>query len=439
MKKRTLCVLLAALISAASCGCGANSKDYSVADINAAEDTGVTAGAAKSDKYAGDSPLMEAADASDDYGVEAAVGDYGDAADAIGTAAGTADESERQNKPQAGQLTAGEWNDNENWGFFSNLVNSGTISYPVFGLNPVQRVTIEAKDKNGKPLVNAKAVLLDKSGNAIFGGVTNKDGIAYLFGTSERFAEAEVSFGGVSQKVSLESGSGSAQTKSDDTANTAGDISAQAVLDIDSKLYKALDVMFILDTTGSMSDEMLFLQSEFTAITDEIGTDNTRYAMNFYRDEGDDYVTRCNDFTDNIKSIQKALNKESAEGGGDYPEAVAEALNESIFNSSWKDESVKLAFLILDAPPHEEKSKEISEAIYKASEKGIRIIPVIASDSDRETELFGRAAAIYTGGTYVFLTDDSGIGNSHEEPIIGSYEVRSLYDTIVEIIKSYQQ
>ena len=184
---------------------------------------------------------------------------------------------------------------------------------------------------------------------------------------------------------------------------------------------------------------MRFLQKEFTAITNEIGTDNVRYSVNFYRDEVDDYVTKCNDFTSDARMLQASLNAELAMGGGDTPEAVAEALEKSVFESSWNNESVKLAFLIFDAPPHDGTEEEILKAVSAASEKGIRFIPVVSSNSERETELFGRALSIVTGGTYVFLTDDSGIGDSHLEPIIGSYEVRSLYDIIIDIINDYRQ
>ena len=63
----------------------------------------------------------------------------------------------------------------------------------------------------------------------------------------------------------------------------------------------------------------------------------------------------------------------------------------------------------------------------------------IISHNEKETELFGRGLAIFTGGTYVFLTDDSGVGDSHLEPIIGTYEVESLYDLIVRLIEEYRQ
>ena len=87
-------------------------------------------------------------------------------------------------------------------------------------------------------------------------------------------------------------------------------------------------------------------------------------------------------------------------------------------------------------------STQITEYVMKSKEaaaKGIRIIPVVSSNSERDTELFARALAVTTGGDYVFLTDDSGIGDSHLEPIIGSYEVRKLYDIIIDVINDYKQ
>jgi len=44
-----------------------------------------------------------------------------------------------------------------------------------------------------------------------------------------------------------------------------------------------------------------------------------------------------------------------------------------------------------------------------------------------------------TGGTYLFLTDDSGIGSDHLEPAVGEYEVTLLNDLLVEVINRYVQ
>ncbi len=436
IKRRILC---AALILAMTCslyGCGA--KDTGMETNTYADGTaGVTTKKSDAEGMTKEADYGTFAEAGDS--VEGTAGDMAMSADRSMTADGqpgiaTIDESTERDLPEAGQLTAGEWSDNENWGFFMNLVSSGKITYPSFGIDPTNRTMVTVKNASGAAVANAKATLLDKSGKALWSGVTDKNGVVYLFSQGAEAASVEIESGGKKQSYGIE-----AQSTNEQDGKKSTGTELEAVFDGNGELYKATDIMFIVDTTGSMSDEMLFLQSEFTAITKEIGTDNTRYSVNFYRDEGDDYVTKCSEFSTNTKKIQKTLNNEDAAGGGDFPEAVAEILNETMFSSDWKDDAVKLAFLIYDAPPHDGKEKELLAATEEAAKKGIRLIPVVASDNDRDTELFGRALAITTGGTYVFLTDDSGIGNSHEEPIIGSYEVRPLYDTIIDIIKDYQQ
>ena len=91
-------------------------------------------------------------------------------------------------------------------------------------------------------------------------------------------------------------------------------------------------------------------------------------------------------------------------------------------------------FMIFDAPPHDNKAEKLEAAIKTASAKGIHLVPVVSSGADRQTELFGRAMAAQTGSSYVFLTDDSGVGGSHLEPIVGDYEVELLHDIIVRNI-----
>ncbi len=344
-------------------------------------------------------------------------------------------------RPQAGLLTAGEWNDNDNWGFFTNLVNADKISFPSYGIEPRFRTKVVVKDKEDKPVVNAKVTMSDTDKNLLWSAVTDKNGIAYLFSDtfmSERIGTVEldgkiVEFSDLTDAV--------VPVNPDDPQNkkNSDSVEINVLFDGEGKNYKDTDIMFIVDATGSMSDEMVFLQSEFTSITDSVGDENTRYSVNFYRDEGDEYVTKCNDFTADVKELQTKLNSEYAQGGGDIPEAVDKILDETLTGSSWRDESVKLAFLIFDAPPHEGTEQSLINSIKTAAEKGIRLIPVVSSNSERETELFGRAIAITTGGTYVFLTDDSGIGDSHLEPIIGDYKVEKLNDLIVRVINSYKQ
>ena len=451
MKKRILCAALIIALAVSAVGCSQNTASYDAAYDGAAKNsvTAETAGADLGEttaEYSGDSFDGVEGEAAFDVADAPILNDAltagaaDDKAEVNGTPkAATDDKAEKVSSevslPVAGQLTAGEWNDNDNWGFFSNLVNSGTISFPSFGLYPNNRTAVTVKGKDGSAVVNARVTLLDESGNALWNSVTNKDGTAYLFNQTKTPAvSVEVESGGKKQSYKLEE-----SKTNDQTAKNTDSKELEVTFDGNGELYKSMDIMFIVDTTGSMSDELLFLQSEFTAITNAVGTKDTRYSVNFYRDEGDDYVTKCSEFTSDVKELQKVLNKERAEGGGDYPEAVADILKESIFDGGWNENSVKLAFLIFDAPPHSGTEDTIVSAVEEAAKKGIRVIPIVASDSDRDTELFGRALAIATGGDYVFLTDDSGIGNSHTEPIIGSYEVIKLYDLIIDIINDYKQ
>ena len=87
-----------------------------------------------------------------------------------------------------------------------------------------------------------------------------------------------------------------------------------------------LDLMLVVDTTGSMGDEIRYLQSELrsiiAAITEKHRDLDIRIGFVFYRDMGDDYVTRTVAFDRDIGRVQGALARQDANGGGDYPEAI---------------------------------------------------------------------------------------------------------------------
>ena len=101
----------------------------------------------------------------------------------------------------------------------------------------------------------------------------------------------------------------------------------------------------------------------------------------------------------------------------------------------------RILFLVLDAPPHQapDNLAKIKDAVNEAQKKGIRIIPVSASGIDWETEFFLRFLSVSTNSTYVFITDDSGIGNPHHVPTVGKYDVEYLNDLMVRLITKYGQ
>jgi hypothetical protein len=167
-------------------------------------------------------------------------------------------------------------------------------------------------------------------------------------------------------------------------------------------------------------------------------------ALLFYRDHGDSEIFQYFDFEDvtnaaGLEKQQHALNRQFADGGGDWPEAVDEALELAV-NKQWSTGvSTKIIFHVLDAPPHSGSSNQTKyrEAVIKAAEKGIRLCPVLCSGADYLTEYLTRQAAIYTGGTFVFVTDDSGIGGAHHDPQLPNVVVEKLNSLMVRLINGY--
>ena len=203
------------------------------------------------------------------------------------------------------------------------------------------------------------------------------------------------------------------------------------------------DVAFIVDATGSMFDEIDFLKADLDDIISRASSltgVELRTGALFYRDEDDEYLTRADNFSLDVQKTQQFVAAQEADGGGDYPEAVHSALAAALQKLSWNESArARIAFLILDAPAHHNSNviSSLQESVKLFAKQGIKIIPVASSGADKETEFMLRFFEMATGGTYVFLTDDSGIGESHIEASVGDYEVEALADIMVRLIEKY--
>jgi len=200
-----------------------------------------------------------------------------------------------------------------------------------------------------------------------------------------------------------------------------------------------LDVSLVIDTTGSMGDEISYLQKEFDALATTIQTkfpgSEQRWSLVTYKDTTDEYVVRWFDFRADTKEFREKLAAQSASGGGDFPEASDQALDAAT-RLSWRaDPSVaKLMFWVADAPHHDSVEKRMTAAIRSARDQQIHVYPVASSGVDELTELSMRSAAQLTGGRYVFLTDDSGVGGTHKEASVPCFFVTKLDKAILRMV-----
>jgi hypothetical protein len=205
-----------------------------------------------------------------------------------------------------------------------------------------------------------------------------------------------------------------------------------------------VDVALVMDTTGSMGDEITYLTAEFGAISGAVSAQfpnaQQRWALVVYRDTpdhdpGDAYVVKSFDFTTDMEGFAATVGAQSANNGGDFPESPELGL-EQLQQLTWRtDPSVaKLAFWVADAPHHDNRAAAMKKAIIDTQTRGIHLYPVSASGTDTLLELTMRSAAELTGGRYMFLTDDSGVGDPHKAPEIPCYYVTRLEKALVRVI-----
>ncbi len=207
-----------------------------------------------------------------------------------------------------------------------------------------------------------------------------------------------------------------------------------------------LDIAFLIDATGSMGDEIDKLKRSMRAVADQIARLPTRpdvcYGLVAYRDRGDAFFVRGADFSNDLGAFQQQLAQLHADGGGDTPEALNEALHSAIHRLSWRgDGTARMILLVADAPPHLDYGAPYydNDAIA-ALAKGIKLFAVGASGLDPVGEYVFRQAAQYTGGRFVFLTyakahdPSSGPGREtvHE---VRNYSVETLDALIVRLVR----
>lgn len=332
-------------------------------------------------------------------------------------------------RPQAGLLTAGEHDDLLNPELYADYVRRSQLGQQVPDLPRLdtQKVlTVAVHDTAGRPVPFAQVELACADGSRLR-LATTADGTVTFFPELDHLG----------RDVWIRTPGEEWRAVAIPTRRGAQRV--DFTIDRAAPQVRKLDLMLVIDTTGSMGDEIRYLQTELASIVGALKARHSgidmRVGFVFYRDIGDDYVTQTVPLGRDIALAQNELRQRWAGGGGDYPEAVDRALIRANA-ADWRPDAVKSLLLVADAPPHDDKIGLAWSAAENLRAKRVQIVPVAASGVAAKAEYVMRAMAAATQSRYTFLTDDSGIGSPHAAPAIDCYLVTRLDALLRRVIDS---
>jgi len=313
----------------------------------------------------------------------------------------------RDDRPPAdAPLKAGSTDDNADFKGYLKFLETWTARSDVRGdyqpLDVAGRVFIKVVDGDRRPLPGVAVVVTDPQTKApLWKATTYGDGRApyypKLFGPG-------VQQGGPLMVTATVGGAEVAATwdgRSDVTL--AGD----KPVAVDAGL--GLDVVFLIDTTGSMGDELERIKTSLLAVTGKLKGKRAdlqlRYGAVAYKDLGDDYVTMAHPFTDDAAAFNTAMQALSAGGGGDLPESLNQGLARAVEGLQWRPDAAKVVFLVADAAPQMRFKGDVlyGDSGVKAVGLGIRVHSVAASGLDPLGTLVLRQIAQLTRGKFIFI------------------------------------
>lgn len=182
------------------------------------------------------------------------------------------------------------------------------------------------------------------------------------------------------------------------------------------KARPKVEVVFALDTTGSMSGLLDGAKRKIWSIANFIAQGNPkpdlRVGLVAYRDKGDEYVTRFYDLSDDLDTVFQRLSSFEAQGGGDTPEHVSKALWDAVHRASWSTDqgTLKQVYLVGDAPPHTDYNDgfEYHKIAREAHDAGIHI-NTIRCGYDNQTQLVWNEISRAAAGEFASIDQSGGV------------------------------
>lgn len=335
-------------------------------------------------------------------------------------------------------LTATEINDFSKWKLWEDIKENELEKYQaIWEISSWHRYSVQLKNKSDRPVIDAKVVLKSTNDEVIWSAKTDNTGKAELwlnFFKHQKYTVKEI----------VVEYNNSEFTFANPHLFEEGINSYE--IPIDCEKSNSIDIAFMVDATASMADEISFLKSDLIDIIEKTKQSFPDLTINlgsvFYRCLGNSYVTRLCPLTNKSNIVSNFINNQKADEGGD--EVVEEAFIKAVDSLEWNQNSrARLLFFVLDEQPlvNTVVLNKLKIYIQKATLKGIRVIPIIASAENlansKSLEYLMRSIALATNGTYVALTDNSNIGGTHAIPTTDEFDVELLNTLIKRIIYQY--
>ena len=327
-------------------------------------------------------------------------------------------------------LSAGEVNDNERWDEYLQYRDQYT-GPTIHDVDISERYIITVSDSAGETVPNAEVRV--SSGDAVlFEGRTYANGQTLFFPLAFAASEGAESF-----TLSVEKDGATQELEFVRGENRDWDVTLE--LDQAATEGVPLDILFLLDSTGSMADEIDQIKATLLSISSRISDlpsqPDLRFGMVAYRDRGDAFVTRVYDFEPDPQRFVETIRGVVAHGGDDYPESLNEALHVAVHEPEWRPgDAIRLMFLIADAPPHLDYQDDYSYAddMIEAHRQGIKTFSIASSGLDQQGEYVFRQIAQHTMGRFIFIVYGAGGTTSHS---VSDYTIGRLDDLVVSLVE----
>src|SRR5690606_29297234 len=117
------------------------------------------------------------------------------------------------------------------------------------------------------------------------------------------------------------------------------------------------DLVFVVDTTGSMGDDIASVQADIREISATLRAQSPGSTIGIvaYRDRGDDFLSELRlDLSTDDDAIEAGVVGLEVGGGGDLREHVYAGIDTALTRITWRQDATRHLIVMGDAPPHDD-------------------------------------------------------------------------------------